>query len=484
MQSYCAIYFFLLLAVPFVWTSQDDDRQEKLISTFQIVRFPNDACIGTNARNGTCYTSAECSDKGGSSSGSCADGFGVCCTFVITTCGESTAQNITYWTQPATIAEGSCGLTVCPVSDDVCQLRLDFTTFVITGPSTLTILQVRRKMGQVWGEVDDAYVFAGSNYATNCQLDHFTIQGASPSTTPPMVCGTLSTSHMYVEADMDRCNKLNFHFAGAEDAIAVTVRNTRGLATLATRVWDMTITQLECTHTALPPPGCTQYYFGQTTMYVLQTYNFFTAELTSVHLANQHQRICIRRERGMCIGCFSATALTDFNISGHIANAVHYSYVGGCCGYQTEAGGLWGADALIASAGNGAAGTTAFGFDCIIIPGAFGSTLTNAPATQTTLLIQQTIKATQVPVPWPPQICGGNGGIGIGAATLTTAGDFSDDDGDNTPRSICTRHTPFMLEFLSDDLEGQGGTAANTEFSLATGFGKGFDLKATQIACA
>ena len=26
------------------------------------------------------YFSAECSDKGGSSSGSCADGFGVCCT--------------------------------------------------------------------------------------------------------------------------------------------------------------------------------------------------------------------------------------------------------------------------------------------------------------------------------------------------------------------------------------------------------------------
>ena len=30
--------------------------------------------------NGYIYLSAECSDKDGTSSGSCADGFGVCCT--------------------------------------------------------------------------------------------------------------------------------------------------------------------------------------------------------------------------------------------------------------------------------------------------------------------------------------------------------------------------------------------------------------------
>ena len=31
---------------------------------------------GTNARNGTCYTSTECSSRGGSASGSCASSFG------------------------------------------------------------------------------------------------------------------------------------------------------------------------------------------------------------------------------------------------------------------------------------------------------------------------------------------------------------------------------------------------------------------------
>ena len=29
--------------------------------------------------NGTCYTAEECSDKKGKASGSCANGFGVCC---------------------------------------------------------------------------------------------------------------------------------------------------------------------------------------------------------------------------------------------------------------------------------------------------------------------------------------------------------------------------------------------------------------------
>merc|ERR1719464_1295111 len=142
MHVVCAIVFGLLLVAPSVFSLENEeqvDRQEKLISTFQIVRFPNDVCVGSNSRNGTCYTSAECSDKSGTSSGSCADGFGVCCTFLIATCGSSTSENITYWTQPSSgITSGiqtDCKLSVCPVNDDICSIRLDFTTFVITGPN-------------------------------------------------------------------------------------------------------------------------------------------------------------------------------------------------------------------------------------------------------------------------------------------------------------------------------------------------------------
>ena len=37
-----------------------------------IQRFKNDACAGTSARNGTCYTEAECTNKNGANAGSCA----------------------------------------------------------------------------------------------------------------------------------------------------------------------------------------------------------------------------------------------------------------------------------------------------------------------------------------------------------------------------------------------------------------------------
>ena len=76
--------------------SEQEERRGK-IWPFQIVSFPvscfsfgklekdetinslqNEPCQGTT-RNGTCYAQNECSDKGGTSSGSCADGYGVCC---------------------------------------------------------------------------------------------------------------------------------------------------------------------------------------------------------------------------------------------------------------------------------------------------------------------------------------------------------------------------------------------------------------------
>ena len=52
----------------------------ELFQVFCVVRFKNEACTGTGTKNGTCYTSEECDVKGGTKEGSCADGFGVCCT--------------------------------------------------------------------------------------------------------------------------------------------------------------------------------------------------------------------------------------------------------------------------------------------------------------------------------------------------------------------------------------------------------------------
>ena len=52
------------------------------MNLFTVVRFHNNPCTGSDASssNGTCYSSEECSIRGGSSVGSCAGGYGVCCT--------------------------------------------------------------------------------------------------------------------------------------------------------------------------------------------------------------------------------------------------------------------------------------------------------------------------------------------------------------------------------------------------------------------
>ena len=53
-----------------------------------------------NQRNGTCFTSTECDDRGGSSNGGCASGFGVCCVFTVSD-ASSVHENCTYVQNPS-----------------------------------------------------------------------------------------------------------------------------------------------------------------------------------------------------------------------------------------------------------------------------------------------------------------------------------------------------------------------------------------------
>lgn len=49
----------------------------------QMVRFSNTACKGESGESGTCLTDNECTRRGGSNSGSCANGAGACCSFKV-----------------------------------------------------------------------------------------------------------------------------------------------------------------------------------------------------------------------------------------------------------------------------------------------------------------------------------------------------------------------------------------------------------------
>ena len=113
------------------------DSSPETLSLFSIVQFPNQQCTGASSSStyGTCYTSSECSAKGGSADGNCAAGFGVCCVIYSSTCGTSISTNTTYIRNPGypssytPSSAGSCTFSISKASDDVCQLRLDFQTF-------------------------------------------------------------------------------------------------------------------------------------------------------------------------------------------------------------------------------------------------------------------------------------------------------------------------------------------------------------------
>merc|ERR1712241_1517890 len=263
-----------------------------------------------------------------------------------------------------------------------------------------------------------------------------------------------------------------------------------------------------CTSEVLPPPGCTKYYYNSAGAFdaSITSYNFVS---NTAHLASQHERICIRRERGRCIGCFAVLGATpaNFAISGLAdAAAVHTN---GCCGYNT----MGNVDGLFAVAnsfgdGEGFLANTQKGFDCVIIPGAFvhvadaaGTPTAAGTAAANLANLQATVfNANAGTVPAPPQICGQGAGLGIGAPSVSTAAFTSvaasavlaananivtlgNAIGPGIAASICTRNVPFTLEFMSDDLEGLGyGNAAVSE-NAAAATNRGFQIEFAQLAC-
>ena len=158
------------------------------ISVFNIVKFENGVCNGTDNKYGTCYTEDECEDKGGKASGSCAEGYGVCCVFTAG-CGDTIGENSTYFeSNGASI--GACNTKVCKCNSNICQMRLDFTTFVIDEPTTATTTVSKT----LFGLADPA---AGGDEMTGrgrCDTDSFAVSVAGGSSSP-VICGTNSGQH-------------------------------------------------------------------------------------------------------------------------------------------------------------------------------------------------------------------------------------------------------------------------------------------------
>jgi len=265
-------------------TKDGVNRVNKQLSVFSVVKFPNTVCLSTTSgRNGTCYTTSECTAKGGRSSGSCAASFGVCCVFEKSCGAGSYSENSTYFTSTDISVGSACVLTICKSRSDVCQLRLDFETFGLNNPVTVTTTT----------NLADATAGA-SNSLGLCATDTFSVS-APGAKAPPVICGTNTGQHLYVPAS-DSCNLLSANIGTGSSA--------------TTSSFTIKITQIECSSKTKAPDGCSQYFTGTTG--TISTFNYNAG--TGVLLNDQHYSTCIRAERTICTICYFA-AITDFKMS-------------------------------------------------------------------------------------------------------------------------------------------------------------------------
>merc|ERR1739846_164911 len=270
-------------------TETAQTREGKVLPVFQVVKFPNDICAGAS-KNGTCYTAEECSNKGGTSDGTCASGFGVCCVFTLA-CGGSASENQTYLVQASvTTLTSPCKYTICPVATNICRIRFDFTTMVLANAVTGST---------VAATATTASSLAGPLLG-DCIDDQFSISGGTGRGSPT-ICGTNTGYHMIVDADPtgNTCHTALFNIGGT---------------TATSRSWNVLVTHYACGDTDSSGwPGCLQYYTASAN--TIQNFGFpptITAVTAGVtHLSNQHYDICIRRASGSCYICYSPTIIVS-----------------------------------------------------------------------------------------------------------------------------------------------------------------------------
>jgi len=246
--------YLTLIPLILMINGKGEERKKKQFSLFSIVQFPNDPCTSASSSTtiGTCFASSECASKGGGAEGTCAAGFGVCCVIATSDCSSTVSTNNTYIRNPGyptsytPTTTGTCTNTIKKMSDDICQLRLDFET--MSGYTVTT---------------------AGACTAS------FSVTGDTGKN-PPSICGTNTGYHMYVE----------FGAASSDDIELKTTFDA------TQKQWNILTRQISCTASWKAPPDCVQYFTGITG--TVKSYNFGQI------LQSQQYNNCIRQEKGYC----------------------------------------------------------------------------------------------------------------------------------------------------------------------------------------
>ncbi|XP_021962863.1 uncharacterized protein LOC110858399 isoform X2 [Folsomia candida] len=235
-------------------------RDPKFISMLMMIRLQNNPCQAETGGNGTCYPRNQCQSLGGTSSGTCASGFGVCCTFQ-KSCNSETNQNVTYFVNPEWPGtfDGSveCPITVQKVDSNICQYRLDFEEFSLAQPEPVDHI---------------------------CESDVFVVAGGRPV---PPICGENGGQHMYIDAGPSSGNiKINIVTSG--DSFA--------------RRWRIKISQVQCNAQYRASDSCLQHHTGMSGR--IKSFNYGDPQTVGpefgMQLSAQEYSICIRAEEGFC----------------------------------------------------------------------------------------------------------------------------------------------------------------------------------------
>jgi hypothetical protein len=471
-NSMFLFYSYISMTLVVVVSSKaNDDKSSKHFSLFSVVTFQNAECtsdstITGGATEGTCYTSTECSDKSGMKSGNCASGFGVCCVFLET--GGVTAtfsenrtrlRNTEFPSAAAATAITTIVYTVNKMKDDICQLRLDFTTFNIAGPANT---------------VESIGTATGTHCVDTLQITT-TDQGAWTNMGAGTLCGALTGEHLYVDLTPTATDVATITLVTAATAVITPA--------LAARVWDMKLSQIECYAAYRAPPGCQRYMTAKSGKII--SYNFLkisgstpnaipftTGGNSGIELATQNVNTCIRRAKGMC--CVEYQVCASYN---GIALAADFT---------TDDG--------TADLGTKNTHNEGFSIDLDLYP-----FIENAEQSALGLIDQQCFSDyISIPSSWSAAC-----GAGTSSARGTINTHYCGARFGNQPQRgiaantvstpVCDCSEPFVVTHHTDDANDKGGTGAANAANLAinagvtaitgTGVPRGFCLDYRQTSC-
>jgi len=331
-------------------------------------------------------------------------------------------------TRPATQV---CTHTILPLNNDICRIKLDFTTFNIAGP--------------VVGTTGTLVATTGGSIGS-CTRDTFSVTNPGRFASP-LICGINTGQHIFVDAS-NSGNVAAFSFN--DDSV--------------TRTYDIRVIQFECGDTQAGTTGCLQYFTGPTG--TIASFNFpmglTTVAATVTHLNNQHYQACFRREVGRCAICY----IPSVTIATTAANVAATQSSFGI----SDDGPL---DGSAESETDAAQCTT----DYVSIPFAFRGD--QAFATATTVPVFDAAAGDNV-ADLKTRLCG---------RIFAADEDLAADDvyaAAATAISVCSVARPFRFTVDFDDFEDTvtaKGNAVDNDIQNAPGGIIGFSLDFTQLVC-